>query len=383
MVNDKRPFEDAQISEPPRMFRTANAVGERGFGCIHVVSEVGRYSPASTSGFERRAFAEGCASMKEDSTLFSGPRDSDSSRGSDLPRPASSGRGLRNISMTRRYAIRELEHSDLPEMARILAEGFPRHSLECWQARLRTLAQRDPAPGTPLFGYGLDVDGLQGVGLTIGSLHGPPEGRQTIVNGSSWTVRPAHRGAAAIELYRRSTSGKGMTFSDLSSGANTRKIIKICGFTEYTAGTVIAVGVARGRGPKRRIVHLSDAERSGLSPDRAEMMRYHQARGCLTFCVGTNGRLAPFIFIARSMRSGLRVAQLIYCERLRDLIDNSLAITLEAFKRGCAALLVDGSGPIEGLKGRYFPSLEPKYYKGPAPLYAIDHSYSELIYFRY
>ena len=174
-----------------------------------------------------------------------------------------------------------------------------------------------------------------------------------------------------------------MTFSDLSSGANTRKMIKICGFAEYTAGAVIAVGVARSRGPKRpRIVSLSEAERSGLSPERAAMMRCHQARGCLTFCVDDNGRLAPFMFLRRSMRTGIRVAQLIYCERLRDLIDNSLAITIEALKRGCAALLVDGSGPIEGLKGRYFPSLEPKYYKGPAPLYAIDHSYSELIYFR-
>jgi hypothetical protein len=317
--------------------------------------------------------------MKEHSTLFNAVQDFDSFPHDDNSALAVGGRGPGNSSMTRRYVIRQLEHSDLSETARILAEGFPRHSLECWQARLRTLAQRDPAPGTPFFGYGLYVDGLQGVGLTIGSLHGPPEARQTIVNGSSWTVRPAHRGAAALELYRRSMSGKGMTFSDLSSGANTRKMIKICGFTEYTAGTVIAVGVARARGPKRRIVPLSDAERSGLSPERAEMMRYHEARGCLTFCVDTNGRLAPFMFFARSMKSGLRVAQLIYCERLRDLIDNSLAITVEALKRGCAALLVDASGPIEGLKGRYFPSLEPKYYKGPAPLYAIDHSYSELI----
>ncbi len=283
--------------------------------------------------------------------------------------------------MTRRYAIRELEPSDLPETARILAEGFPRHSLDRWRNRLQVLAQRNPAPGTPLFGYGLDVDGLQGVGLTIGSLHGPPETRQTIVNGSSWTVRPAYRGPAAITLHRHSMSGAGLTFSVLSSGADTRKIISICGFTEHTAGVAVGVGVAQARGPKRRIVSLTDAVRSGLSPERAAMMRYHEARGCQTFCVDDNERLAPFIFMKRTMRAGLRVAQLIYCERLPDLIDNSRAITAEAWKRGCLALLVDASGPIKGLKGRYFAGVEPKYYKGPAPLYAIDHSYSELVYF--
>ena len=74
------------------------------------------------------------------------------------------------------------------------------------------------------------------------------------------------------------------------------------------------------------------------------------------------------------------MAQLIYCERLSDLVDNSWAITLEALKRGFVALLVDASGPIEGFRGRYFPGRAAKYYKGPAPLFAFDHSYSEMIY---
>jgi hypothetical protein len=283
--------------------------------------------------------------------------------------------------MTGRFVIRELEHSDLPEAARILAEGFPSHSLERWQNRLRALEQRDPAPGTPLFGYGLDADGLQGIGLTIGSLHGPMDERRTIVNGSSWTVRPAHRGPAALALYRRCTDGAGITYSNLSSGPLTQKMIKICGFAEYTAGVVIAIGVAHARWRKRRVISLKDAARSGLSPERVDMMNYHQARGCLTFCVEDNGRLAPLMFMPRSLRRGIRVAQLIYCERMTDLTDNSMAITFEAWKTGCAALLVDASGPIEGLKGRYFRGVEPRYYKGPAPAYVLDHSYSELVYF--
>ena len=282
--------------------------------------------------------------------------------------------------MTDPFAIRELEQADLPEVANILAEGFPRRSLEFWQDRLRVMAERERAPGTPLFGYGVDVDGLQGVALTFGSLHGPSEARQTIVNISSWTVRPTQRGAAAKELYRHATSADGMTFSNLSAAAHTQKTVKRFGFTERTAGQILAVGVSRAPGARRRIVPLSESERSGLPPEQAAMMRYHRARGCLAFCVEVKDRLAPLMFLARRVKPGIPVAQLIYCEQLSDLIENGRAISVEAFKHGFVALLVDASGPIEGLKGRYFPDRAAKYYKGPAPHYAVDHSYSEMIY---
>lgn len=282
--------------------------------------------------------------------------------------------------MTEVFTIRQLEHADLPEVAKILAEGFPKQSLRFWQDRLTAMAQREPAPGTPLFGYGLDVGGLQGVILTFGSMHGPAEARQTIVNVSSWTVRPAHRGLAAIELYRYATSADGVTFSNLSAAGRTQKTIKKCGFIERTAGQVIAVGVTQSRGPRPLILSVGDAERAGLSPERAAMMRDHQAHGCLTFCLGGNHRLAPFIFLPRRVKPGIPVAQLIYCEWLSDLADNSWAVTREVLKRGFAALLIDASGPLKGFMGRYFAGRAAKYYKGPMPIYDIDHSYSEMVY---
>lgn len=321
--------------------------------------------------------------MRPKSTLFSAARDTGCSGVFDVPRPPAARVRPSNRSITRRYAIRELEQSDLPEAARILAEGFPTHSVDRWRRRLQILAQREHIPGTPRFGFGLDADGLQGVGLTISSLHGPLEARQTIVNLSSWTVRPAYRGPAAIELYRHSMrcAGQGTTFSNLSPAMKTLEIIKMCGFTEHTAGAVIGVGAARARGPKRRIVRLSDVERFGLTSEQEEAMRYHEAHGCLTFFVEDKERPVPFIFTARSIFPGLRLAQLIYCEKIEDLVENSRAITVEVLKFGCTALLIDASGPIKGLKGRYFHGLKPRYYKGSPPLYAIDHSYSELVYF--
>jgi hypothetical protein len=88
------------------------------------------------------------------------------------------------------FTIRELEERDLPELARIMAEGFPRHSRAFWENCLRLIKQRDRAPGTPQYGYGIEADGLKGAALALGSLHGPPDSPQTIVNISSWTVRP-------------------------------------------------------------------------------------------------------------------------------------------------------------------------------------------------
>jgi hypothetical protein len=102
------------------------------------------------------------------------------------------------VTMTDPFVVRQLENSDLPQVANILAEGFPKYSLAFWHNRLHAMAQRERAPGTPAFGYGLDVGGLQGVILTFGSLHGPPQARQTIVNLSSWTVRPTLRGRSRV-----------------------------------------------------------------------------------------------------------------------------------------------------------------------------------------
>lgn len=121
------------------------------------------------------------------------------------------------------YVIRELEDADLDQLAALLAEGFSRHSPDFWKESLARLRSRKPAPGTPQYGYGIDDGGLQGAALALGSLHGPPESPQTIVNISSWTVRPSHRGPAAKELYRHASSFDGPTYSNLSAAAHTIK----------------------------------------------------------------------------------------------------------------------------------------------------------------
>jgi hypothetical protein len=278
------------------------------------------------------------------------------------------------------FTIRELEERDLPELAQIMAEGFPRHSRAFWENCLRLIKQRDRAPGTPQYGYGIEADGLKGAALALGSLHGPPDSPQTIVNISSWTVRPSHRGPPAKELYRYASRFDNFTYSNLSAASHTLKTITQFGFREGTAGQILAVGVRKVPRSAIRIVTTHDAELAGLEPQKAEMLRYHANRGCIAFCLGLPDRLAPLIFLPRRIKPGIPVAQLIYCEQMDDFQDNSRGVYLWLLARGYPALLVDSSGPIIGLKGKYFPGKAAKYYKGQSSLYAVDHTYSEMIY---
>jgi hypothetical protein len=48
-------------------------------------------------------------------------------------------------------------------------------------------------------------------------------------------------------------------------------------------------------------------------------------------------------------------------------------------RRGYPFMLVDASGPVAGLTGRYVPAKASKYIKGPLPAKAIDHTYSEMV----
>jgi len=42
-------------------------------------------------------------------------------------------------------------------------------------------------------------------------------------------------------------------------------------------------------------------------------------------------------------------------------------------------MLIDASAPIEGLVGYYVDGKSSKYFKGPRPVKAIDHTYSEMV----
>lgn len=278
------------------------------------------------------------------------------------------------------YSFREIETSDLATVATLLTEGFARRSPEFWTDRLQRMRALDPAPNTPRYGYAIETpDGLQGVALTFGSLHEAEIDPLTIINISSWTVRPAFRGKPAKELYGHTARLAGPTYSNLSAALHTQKAIKAYGFAERTAGQVIGVG-HRSSGKRVGVLSRGDAVRMGLGAGVAEMLAHHEQRGCIALCLDLPDRLAPLLFLPRRVKPGLPIAQLIYCERESDLLEHSGTISMALLKRGFLALLVDASAPLPGFLGRYFPNRAAKYYKGRLPSLYVDHSYSEMIY---
>jgi hypothetical protein len=105
----------------------------------------------------------------------------------------------------------------------------------------------------------------------------------------------------------------------------------------------------------------------------------HEGFGCISFCLELPTKLAPFIFLRRRVKF-MPCAQLIYCESLDDLVSNGRAISASLARRGYPTMIVDTSGPIPGLLGRYFPGKASKHFRGPAPTLAVDHTYSEMIF---
>jgi hypothetical protein len=240
--------------------------------------------------------------------------------------------------------------------------------------------QRDLPPDLQSLGYGLFEEGLCGLVLTISSERSTALGRQILTNISSWCVNPDQRGPMAKEIYRLASSTSDTTFSNLSAAPHTIKTITSFGFTEWRAGQVIGIGTGGGRSNRPDILSLKQAVSAGLSDGIAKILFDHQQLNCVVFCLALPNRLAPFIFLRRRVRSFLPVGQLIYCEKLEDFCAHSAAINRHLLGYGCTAILIDASGPIPGIAGRYINGKAPKYYKGLLPEAAVDHCYSEMVY---
>jgi hypothetical protein len=279
------------------------------------------------------------------------------------------------------HVIRAIDDDDLDQVVALLTEGFPRRTPAYWRSGLSRLAERDRPDGTETYGYAIDAGGeLHGVVLAIPSMHDGSDGPIVMVNISSWFARQEFRGGPAKELYRHATARDDVTYTNLSAVPHTIKTIRGFGFHEWTAGQLICTSLRGGRSHgSGRLLSPRDAEGAGLAEAEASRLADHERLGCVTAVVETPHGLQPLIFLRRRIKRAVPCAQLIYCADVAVLVDHGRAISAALAKRGLPLMLVDSSGPVPGLTGRYVPAKASKYLKGSRPANAVDHTYSEMV----
>jgi hypothetical protein len=277
--------------------------------------------------------------------------------------------------------IRHIKRADLPEVAKLLTEGFPLRSRAYWEAGLARLAERITPKGFEQYGFVVERGGLTGVILTISSDHQTPDGPRVYTNISSWTVGPLSGVTDALRLMRRATSESEATVTSLSAAPDTLQTLRRLGFQCWTSGQVVGVGTASTR--QARVLDLEAAFAAGLNEPRASILADHAAMGHLTPCLQVGDTLTPLIFLPRHIERivPIRAAQLIYCARLAELLPHTAIVWRWLARRGYPLIIADSSGPVPGIKGRYYPARSAKYYRGPNPGMDCDHTYSEMVYF--
>jgi len=70
---------------------------------------------------------------------------------------------------------------------------------------------------------------------------------------------------------------------------------------------------------------------------------------------------------------------LIHCRDIGELTAFAGAIGRHLLKRGILFCLIDATGPVPGLVGKFLKNREPKYFKGPSVPGLGDLAYSELV----
>jgi hypothetical protein len=283
------------------------------------------------------------------------------------------------MSVPSRVRSRLIEETDLERVVDLLVRGFPTRGRTYWQRALGRLGAHAGPRGLPKFGYLLECGGAPvGVVLTICSSL-PGDGRPAVrCNLSSWFVKPAFRTFAPL-LISSAIVHKNATFVNVSPAPHTEPIIEAQGFSRYSDGQFVTVA-ALARPPTVPGIRLLDGCRV---PDVAfeaaelELLRAHASYGCIALWCMTPERAAPFVFRPRMVNGVLACTELIYCRDLGEFVRFARPLGRFLLKRARPFVIVDATGPIEGLAGFFFRGKRPKYFRGTRPRLG-DLAYTEI-----
>ena len=275
---------------------------------------------------------------------------------------------------------RLIGEADLGEVAACLTRGFPERSNAYWREALARMAGREAIEDYPRFGYLMEASGrVVGVLLLIHSRRAVAQRNEIRCNLSSWCVDPPYRGYA-LALHANGVRRKEVTYTNLTAAPHTRPGLEAMGFRRFSDGLFIFAPIlSRSRGATRIVAYADDApEASLLQPGERTILAEHAAFGCRAL-IGVNGRHAlGLVLQSRPLRHRrLACERLLYCRDAREIPAFAGALGRYLLRRGIFLCLIDASGPLPGLVGRFLANREPKYFKGVDAPRLGDLAYSE------
>jgi hypothetical protein len=180
--------------------------------------------------------------------------------------------------------FKPLLDEDLPVASALLIEGFPERGVAFWNDGLRRMWQHagNAAVGVPLGLLMMDGTQAVGVALTPASRRFRADGSAyTLVNLSSWYVRPQFRWRAGLML-RSMLSDPSHAYVDLTPSEDVKRMLPLFGFKPVNQGTTIAVlpayAAGSSQGARIRPLQPTDDLPPGAPP--MEMLIGHRQLNC-------------------------------------------------------------------------------------------------------
>jgi hypothetical protein len=275
---------------------------------------------------------------------------------------------------------RAIAEPDLSTVADLLAEGFPDRPHAYWSRALEVLRERDAPGDYPRYGLLLETDGVcVGALLQIYARIGA-DGSDVRCNLSSWYVRPAFRGYAAL-LVSRALRHKEVVYLNVSPAEHTWPILEAQGYRRYSEGQVAALALLSPRALGARVRRYRSGE-AGWPEGQAALLDAHAALGLTVLVCERGGQRAAFGFLPRRVKGvGRRVAQLAWCEDTASFVRFAGPLGRWLLWRGLPLVLLDAQGPARGLVGRFFKDRAPKYFRGARAPRLNDLAYTEAVLF--
>lgn len=239
---------------------------------------------------------------------------------------------------------RPLTETDTHAAATLLAEGFPSRPLAFWREGLRRLfGYGDNAAANVPWGWmSFDAQTPVGVVLTPAGQRFGPDGRaRTIVNLSSWYLRPGHRWRSA-QMLRTVVADPAPVYIDVSAGADVGRMLQLLGFAAIGVGTAIALLPAHALRPARparvRELAASDTLPPG-TPSRQQVSR-HRELACVPLLLEHAQGQTLLVYRRRRLR-GLPAAHLYYVGSHAVLHSHLATVARYLLAKGLALLMWD------------------------------------------